>query len=255
MNGDAYSEDDFTVPFTSTTGKTKTCVEECNGNCCLNHPTVCDNGRFAVCADKDDGSCDGSLACWGVGGAGDGYGEEVKWGKVGLISGGSCVGSEACSDAARAGAVGHISGKSCIGKLACDNAGSRGSVGDIIGSCREERACMSLGMDNPQFGESLDGCCNDDKACMNIGCTWEDCASVRDILFLPSNLPESCLPNFSSKSPTESPTKSSNPTGGTSTKSPSGSPTKSPTDSPASALIASAGVVLGAAAASLFLAW
>ena len=48
----AFYDADYSSP------REVTCAVACAGNCCTG-TSACDNGRFAVCADAGDGSCDG----------------------------------------------------------------------------------------------------------------------------------------------------------------------------------------------------
>jgi len=197
-DGNAYTDDSYgTVKRTSSRARI-TCIAECDGNCCTGADNVCDGGRFAVCADEDDGSCDGFNACYGVGGDG---------GEVGLISGGSCRGYQACYAAGYiSGKIGSISGGSCVGESACYYVGGDGgAVGDIIGSCVGDQACDYVGYKNSQFGLSLDSCCNGKNECIKVGCNSTDANALGAIL-CPSPtpiLPESCS---KSPSPTAVPT-------------------------------------------------
>ena len=52
LNGQAQMNAEFDTP----TGET--CAKACDVQCCVGD-RACDNGRFAVCADANDGSCSG----------------------------------------------------------------------------------------------------------------------------------------------------------------------------------------------------
>ena len=52
LAGTAYLDAAYTSPMGVT------CAVACDGHCCTG-TQACDNGRFAVCADAGDGSCDG----------------------------------------------------------------------------------------------------------------------------------------------------------------------------------------------------
>lgn len=154
-DGMAHADDTFAAP----TGGT--CTDACGGNCCIGN-RACDGGQFTVCADADDGSCDGTQACYRVG-----YND----GTAGLIAGGSCKGNQACSLAgANGGTVGDITGGSCDGNHACNHLGSRGNMGNVGDrSCTGNHACTYNAADGGTIGNIFGESCEGTQSCQGMG--------------------------------------------------------------------------------------
>jgi len=127
-----------------------TCADYCDGQCCVGLG-ACDGFSGTICRDRK--TCMGDDSCGGA--------------KIKFV-GNACRGKGACYKAgASYGNIEFIE-KSCVGNNACNNAAYNGGVGTIRNGCNADTACENVAKNNPNGILRIENACNGMGSCVGL---------------------------------------------------------------------------------------